>query len=298
MESRGSPGGTRSSQHRVQDSASRAPNHSRSEGVHVVLNGRDPQRLHTAAAQLQAKFPVTVLTVQGDIARPSTRGALLGGLRGARHRRHQQRWSAAGPIPAVGPGRMDRGGGRKHACAVTADPGCARRHGRTALRPDRQYHFCHGHGPFAPMGLSSAARAGLTSAVKAVTSGRTCECHDQQPAARTDRHGSSAPNGRPRSRGERRHDRGGVRRDRRARSPPVVLVGPKRSVTPAPSSAALRPGTSRVRTCTSTAAPTKGCSKWTGPMSTSWLSVQGLLGSRPDCCSNVSDAPCSSWRFT
>ena len=47
------------------------------EGVNVVLNGRDPERLEQAAEQVRANSPATVSTVAGDIADPATRAALL-----------------------------------------------------------------------------------------------------------------------------------------------------------------------------------------------------------------------------
>ena len=45
------------------------------EGVHVVINGRDPQRLEAAATVLQTHSTVTVQTVVGDFADPATRAA-------------------------------------------------------------------------------------------------------------------------------------------------------------------------------------------------------------------------------
>ena len=53
------------------------------EGVHVVLNGRDPERLDAAAAELRALDTVTVLTVRGDIADPTSARRASGGVRGA-----------------------------------------------------------------------------------------------------------------------------------------------------------------------------------------------------------------------
>ena len=47
------------------------------EGVNVVINGRDPERLEQAAEQVRANSPATVSTVAGDIADPATRAALL-----------------------------------------------------------------------------------------------------------------------------------------------------------------------------------------------------------------------------
>ncbi|HVJ95958.1 MAG TPA: SDR family NAD(P)-dependent oxidoreductase, partial [Acidimicrobiia bacterium] len=47
------------------------------EGVHVVLNGRDEERLDDAADTLHAECAVTVSAVAGDIGDPATRAALI-----------------------------------------------------------------------------------------------------------------------------------------------------------------------------------------------------------------------------
>ena len=47
------------------------------EGVNVVLNGRDEQRLEAAADALRAETSVRVATVAGDIGDPATREALI-----------------------------------------------------------------------------------------------------------------------------------------------------------------------------------------------------------------------------
>jgi NAD(P)-dependent dehydrogenase (short-subunit alcohol dehydrogenase family) len=46
------------------------------EGVHVVINGRDAERLDAAAARLREVADVEVATVVGDIAADDTRAAL------------------------------------------------------------------------------------------------------------------------------------------------------------------------------------------------------------------------------
>ena len=47
------------------------------EGVHLVINGRDAERLAAAATELRGRHQVEVSTVAGDIADSATRDALL-----------------------------------------------------------------------------------------------------------------------------------------------------------------------------------------------------------------------------
>jgi 3-oxoacyl-[acyl-carrier protein] reductase len=47
------------------------------EGVNVVINGRDAERLEKAAAELRSAHPVEVRTVPSDITTPEGRAALL-----------------------------------------------------------------------------------------------------------------------------------------------------------------------------------------------------------------------------
>ena len=66
-----------------------------------------------------------------------------------------------------------------------------------AVRPHRQHHLGHGQDPVAVMGLSTGARAGLTSVAKgAVAATWPGQRDHQQPAARAHRHRPPAPDGR------------------------------------------------------------------------------------------------------
>lgn len=139
------------------------------EGANVVINGRDPERLAAAAAELRAEWPVTVSSVAGDVADPATRVALL----------------TACPAPDIlvtnnggpPPGRFsdwDRG---DWIAAVDAnmlaplmlirdvlDGMVERRFGRIVNITSAMVKS-----PLAPMGLSSAARTGLTSVCKGLS---------------------------------------------------------------------------------------------------------------------------------
>jgi 3-oxoacyl-[acyl-carrier protein] reductase len=139
------------------------------EGVHVVINGRDRQRLDEAATNLRAESAVTVETVAGDIADPATRAALLA--------------ACAEPDIVVTnnggppPGRFEQWGRDEWIAAVDAnmlaplllirdaiDGMVERRFGRIVNITSAMVAT-----PHAAMGLSSAARAGLTSAVKGLS---------------------------------------------------------------------------------------------------------------------------------
>jgi 3-oxoacyl-[acyl-carrier protein] reductase len=139
------------------------------EGVHVVLNGRDPERLDAAAAELRAHYTVTVLTVRGDIADPTTRGALLE----ACEEPDIVVTNNGGPPP----GQFQQWGRDEWIGAVDANMLAPLLLIRDVL--DGMVERCFGRivnitsamvtAPFAPMGLSSAARAGLTSVCKGLS---------------------------------------------------------------------------------------------------------------------------------
>jgi 3-oxoacyl-[acyl-carrier protein] reductase len=139
------------------------------EGVHVVINGRDPQRLEDAAMTLRAESSVTVDTVVGDIADPGTRAALLA--------------ACAEPDILVTnnggppPGQFQQWGRDEWIAAVDAnmlaplllirdviDGMVTRRFGRIVNITSAMVAT-----PHAAMGLSSAARTGLTSAAKGLS---------------------------------------------------------------------------------------------------------------------------------
>lgn len=139
------------------------------EGVHVVINGRDAQRLEAAAYNLRSGLTVTVQTVVGDIAEPATRAALM----------------AMCPEPDIlvtnnggpPPGQFQQWGRDEWIAAIDAnmlaplllirdviDGMAARRFGRIVNITSAMVTA-----PHAAMGLSSAARTGLTSAVKGLS---------------------------------------------------------------------------------------------------------------------------------
>jgi 3-oxoacyl-[acyl-carrier protein] reductase len=139
------------------------------EGVHVVLNGRDEQRLDAAADTLRSAYSVTVDAVVGDIGDPATRAALL----------------HACPEPDIvvtnnggpPPGRFQQWGRDEWIEAVDAnmlaplllvrdvlDGMVERRFGRIVNITSAMVTT-----PLAAMGLSSAARTGLTSAMKGLS---------------------------------------------------------------------------------------------------------------------------------
>jgi 3-oxoacyl-[acyl-carrier protein] reductase len=139
------------------------------EGVHVVINGRDRQRLDDAATKLRAESTVSVEAVVGDIADPATRVALLA--------------ACAEPDILVTnnggppPGQFQQWGRDEWIAAVDAnmlaplllirdviDGMVERRFGRIVNITSAMVTT-----PHAALGLSSAARTGLTSAVKGLS---------------------------------------------------------------------------------------------------------------------------------
>jgi 3-oxoacyl-[acyl-carrier protein] reductase len=139
------------------------------EGVHVVINGRDPERLAQAATALRAAFDVDVTPVAGDITTTAGREAVLaaagepdilvnnnaGPPPGAFASFEHGDWLSALEGNMVAPLMLIR---------AVLDGMRARRFGRivnitsamvTAPRP--------------VMGLSSGARAGLTAVVKGLS---------------------------------------------------------------------------------------------------------------------------------
>jgi 3-oxoacyl-[acyl-carrier protein] reductase len=139
------------------------------EGVHVVINGRDRQRLDAAATTLRAQSTATVEAVAGDIAAPATRGLLLA--------------ACAEPDILVTnnggppPGQFQQWGRDEWIAAVDAnmlaplllirdviDGMVTRRFGRIINITSAMVAA-----PHAAMGLSSAARTGLTSAAKGLS---------------------------------------------------------------------------------------------------------------------------------
>lgn len=139
------------------------------EGVHVVINGRDPERLEAAVADLRSASSGEVLGVVGDIADASTRAALL----------------EACPAPDIlvtnnggpPPGRFSDWGRDEWIAAVDANMVAPlllihdvlegmveRRFGRIVNITSAMVKT-----PLSPMGLSSAARTGLTSVCKGLS---------------------------------------------------------------------------------------------------------------------------------
>lgn len=139
------------------------------EGVHVVLNGRDQDRLEAAAAALRTETSVTVLAVAGDVADPATRAALVtafpqpdilvtnnGGPPPGRFADwDRDQWIEAVDANLLAPLLLIRD---------VLDGMVARRFGRIVNITSAMVKA-----PLSPMGLSSAARAGLTSVSKGLS---------------------------------------------------------------------------------------------------------------------------------
>ncbi len=139
------------------------------EGVHVTLNGRDTDSLDAAVRTLAERHDVTVRSVAGDIADAATREALL----------------AACPTPDIlvnnnggpAPGRFADWDRAAWIDALDAnmlaplamiqavlDGMVERRFGRIVNITSAMVKT-----PLSPMGLSTGARAGLTSVAKALS---------------------------------------------------------------------------------------------------------------------------------
>ena len=138
------------------------------EGVHVTINGRDPETLDAAARDLSARHGVTVTPVVGDIVEASTRDALLvacpepdivvnnnGGPAPGRFADwDRDAWIAALDANMLAPLAMIR---------AVLDGMVARRFGRIVNITSAMVKT-----PLSPMGLSTGARTGLTSLSKDV----------------------------------------------------------------------------------------------------------------------------------
>lgn len=139
------------------------------EGVHVVLNGRNEDRLLQAAEQLRQATDVEVTTVVGDIALDTTRAALLaacpepdivvtnnsGPTPGMFTSWSSEDWHAAIDQNMLAPLLLIRD---------VIDGMVARNFGRIVNITSAMVKT-----PLSPMGLSSAARTGLISAVKGIS---------------------------------------------------------------------------------------------------------------------------------
>jgi 3-oxoacyl-[acyl-carrier protein] reductase len=139
------------------------------EGVHVVLNGRDAEALAGATAALRDAYDVEVDAVVGDMGEEATREALLaacpepdilinnnGGPPPGRFQDwDRDSWVAAFDANMIAPTLMIRG---------VVDGMVERRFGRIVNITSAMVKT-----PIAPMGLSTAARAGLTALSKSLS---------------------------------------------------------------------------------------------------------------------------------
>ena len=139
------------------------------EGVNVVLNGRNEERLLAAAESLRSSTSVEVKTVVGDIALDTTRAALLaacpkpdilvtnnsGPTPGQFTSWSSEDWHAAIDQNMLAPLLLIRD---------VIDGMVARKFGRIVNITSAMVKT-----PLSPMGLSSAARTGLISAVKGIS---------------------------------------------------------------------------------------------------------------------------------
>ena len=139
------------------------------EGVEVTLNGRDPESLAKAVSELGAAHGVEVTSVAGDIASEETRRALLaacpepdilvnnnGGPPPGRFGDwDRDAWIAALDANMLAPVLMIR---------AVLDGMVERGFGRIVNITSAMVKT-----PLSPMGLSTGARTGLTSVVKAIS---------------------------------------------------------------------------------------------------------------------------------
>ena len=139
------------------------------EGVDVVINGRDHDRLEHTATELRAASGVTVTTVVGDIALDATRAALLDAC-------------AAPDIVVTNnggppPGRFQDWTRQDWLGAIDANMLAALLLMRDVIDGMVEREFgrivnitsAMVMSPLSPMGLSSAARSGLTSMAKGLS---------------------------------------------------------------------------------------------------------------------------------
>jgi 3-oxoacyl-[acyl-carrier protein] reductase len=139
------------------------------EGVHVIINARGAEALEATAAEIRETTGVRVTAVPGDIARDEVRAALLdacpaadilinnnGGPPPGRFQDWDRgAWTGAFEANMLAPIEMIR---------AVIDGMVERRFGRIVNITSAMVKA-----PLAPMGLSAGARAGLTSACKALS---------------------------------------------------------------------------------------------------------------------------------
>ena len=139
------------------------------EGVHVTVNGRDPDALAAAVVDLSDRHDVTVRSVAGDVAEPATQEALVaacpepdilvtnnGGPAPGRFADwDRDAWIGALDANMLAPLAMIR---------AVLDGMVERRFGRIVNITSAMVKT-----PLSPMGLSTGARTGLTSVTKALS---------------------------------------------------------------------------------------------------------------------------------
>ncbi len=139
------------------------------EGVHVTINARNPEALEATAAEIREATGVRVTAVAGDIAREEVRAALLEACpepdilvnnnSGPPPGRFQD-WDAGAWARALEANMLTP----IHMIRAVVDGMVERRFGRIVNITSAMVKA-----PLAPMGLSSGARAGLTSTCKALS---------------------------------------------------------------------------------------------------------------------------------
>ena len=139
------------------------------EGVHVIVNARNAEPLEATAAEIRAANAVRVQVVVGDVALAATRAALIaacpepdilitnngGPMPGRFQDWDRDAWIAALDANMLAPIALIR---------AVIDGMIARRFGRIVNITSAMVKA-----PLAPMGLSTGARAGLTSLCKALS---------------------------------------------------------------------------------------------------------------------------------
>jgi 3-oxoacyl-[acyl-carrier protein] reductase len=139
------------------------------EGVELTINARDAATLAATAAEIASEFGVRVATVPGDIADPATHAALLDACpepdilvnnNGGPPPGRFQDWDHAAWLGALESNML----APLALIRAVVDGMVERRFGRIVNITSAMVKA-----PLAPMGLSCGARAGLTSACKALS---------------------------------------------------------------------------------------------------------------------------------
>ena len=158
-------------------------------GCTVVVNGRDAETLERTAAEIRQESGGTVIAVAADVATPEGQEALLAAVptvdilvnnNGGPPRRDFREIDREALLAGVVGNMVD---------TDRTGPAGDRRHGRAAVRPDRQHHLGFGQDAARrarPVERRPCRADRLPGRRRPV--GRPCQRDDQLPAARLVRH--------------------------------------------------------------------------------------------------------------